>query len=459
MLEPLVNREIWSVHELTRYIKGQLEDNDILRDVWVRGEISNFTHHSRGHMYFTIKDEHSRILAVMFAGYNRFLRFQPKNGLKVIVRGEISLYERDGQYQLYVKEMQPDGLGNLYLAYEQLKVKLQSEGYFIQKRALPAYPRRIALITSPTGAAVRDMITTLKRRYPIVEILIIPVLVQGELSPTSIQNGIKHANQIDSIDLIILGRGGGSIEELWAFNDENVAKSIYYSRIPTISAIGHETDYTISDFVADRRAATPTAAAEIAVPHIRELLELVRYHRERVNLGIRRVLQHKYHQLERFKSSNVLRRPADQVKQHNQQLDHLTTRLKRFARQYPDIKKKHLVYLQRRVFLTNIPAKIEIQLEYVKSLNKQLYIRTQKQIDAKKIELAYLIQQLDSLSPLSVLKRGYTISLDQDKNIVSSVDQVSPGNLLYVQFKDGVVQSTIWGIEEEGSLWDKKSLK
>lgn len=456
MQEPSLNREVWSVNDLTKYIKGQLEEDRLLRDIWVRGEISNFKHHSRGHMYFTLKDAHSRILAVMFAGYNRFLRFQPKDGLKIILRGEISLYERDGQYQLYVKEMQPDGVGNLYLAYEQLKNKLQANGYFAQKRALPSFPQKTALITSPTGAAVRDMITTLRRRYPLVDILIIPVLVQGEFAPDSIQKGIQYANQIDSVDVIILGRGGGSIEELWAFNDENVALSIYHSRIPTISAVGHETDYTIADFVADKRAATPTAAAEIAVPHIRELYDFVRYNRERVNHALKRIVQRKQHQLERLQHANVLRRPTDQLKQHNQQLDRLTDRLKRLVQQYPDMKRKQLSFLHRRVFLINAPAKIENEMQYVERLKKQLYHRIHKQLEGKKIGLSFLIQQLDSLSPLSVLKRGYTLSFDQDKKIVNSVAQVSPGDLLYVQFKDGVVQSTIWGIDEEDSLWDKK---
>ena len=271
-------RLIYSVREITRRIKDLFEENNDLQDVWIRGELSNFTHHSSGHMYFTLKDENSRMRAVMFAGNNRFLRFIPKNGARVIIRGSITIYERDGQYQLYAREMQPDGIGSLYLAYEQLKEKLANEGLFDprNKKEIPLYPQTIGVITSPTGAAIRDIITTIRRRYPLGRILLLPVLVQGEQAAASISWAIAEMNRRMEADVLIIGRGGGSIEELWAFNEEIVARSIFHSQIPVISAVGHETDFTISDFVADIRAATPTAAAELAVPHMQELRENIR---------------------------------------------------------------------------------------------------------------------------------------------------------------------------------------
>ncbi|WP_231503503.1 exodeoxyribonuclease VII large subunit, partial [Paenibacillus sp. 1-18] len=251
----------------------KLETDQVLSDVWIRGEISNFTHHSSGHMYFTLKDEGSRIRSIMFATHNKRLPFVPKEGTRVIARGNVSVYERDGQYQFYATQMQPDGIGSLYLAFEQLKQKLDAEGLFdiARKRHLPAHPTTIGVITSPTGAAVRDIITTLQRRYPQAGIVLYPVLVQGKGAGPSIVKAIEAMNRMQDAQVMIVGRGGGSLEELWAFNEEAVARAIYASVIPVISAVGHETDFTIADFVADLRAATPTAAAELAVPHQGEL--------------------------------------------------------------------------------------------------------------------------------------------------------------------------------------------
>ncbi|WP_232282324.1 exodeoxyribonuclease VII large subunit, partial [Paenibacillus sp. oral taxon 786] len=255
----------------------KLESDQVLTDVWIRGEISNFTHHSSGHMYFTLKDADSRIKSIMFASYNQRLPFRPKEGTRVIARGNVSVYERDGQYQFYVTHMQPDGVGSLYLAFEQLKQKLEAEGLFApgRKRPLPRFPKTIGVVTSPTGAAVRDILTTLGRRYPQAAVILYPVLVQGKGAAPSIVKAIRTLNAMGEADVLIVGRGGGSLEELWAFNEEQVARAIYESAIPVISAVGHETDFTIADFVADLRAATPTAAAELAVPHTAELRALL----------------------------------------------------------------------------------------------------------------------------------------------------------------------------------------
>ncbi|EES72230.1 exodeoxyribonuclease VII, large subunit, partial [Paenibacillus sp. oral taxon 786 str. D14] len=274
---PLDQQRILTVKELNRYIRMKLESDQVLTDVWIRGEISNFTHHSSGHMYFTLKDADSRIKSIMFASYNQRLPFRPKEGTRVIARGNVSVYERDGQYQFYVTHMQPDGVGSLYLAFEQLKQKLEAEGLFApgRKRPLPRFPKTIGVVTSPTGAAVRDILTTLGRRYPQAAVILYPVLVQGKGAAPSIVKAIRTLNAMGEADVLIVGRGGGSLEELWAFNEEQVARAIYESAIPVISAVGHETDFTIADFVADLRAATPTAAAELAVPHTAELRALL----------------------------------------------------------------------------------------------------------------------------------------------------------------------------------------
>lgn len=266
-----------TVNALTKYIKRKFDADPHLQDCYVKGEISNFKQHSSGHMYFTLKDDKARLLAIMFASANRSMKFKPENGMQVLVSGDLSVYEASGQYQIYIKDMKPDGVGELFLAFEQLKAKLTEEGLFSpeNKLALPKYPKTVGVVTSPTGAAIRDIVSTIKRRYPIANILLLPALVQGDQAAASIAKAIKYANTTGKIDVLIIGRGGGSIEELWAFNEEVVARAIFSSKIPIISAVGHETDFTIADFVADLRAPTPTAAAELAVPHIDELIERI----------------------------------------------------------------------------------------------------------------------------------------------------------------------------------------
>ncbi|BCG60085.1 hypothetical protein PUR_35100 [Paenibacillus sp. URB8-2] len=283
----MAERKVYSIKDLNRYIRMKLDSDHVLSDVWIRGEISNFTHHGSGHMYFTLKDESSRIKAIMFASHNQRLPFVPKEGSRVIARGNVTVYERDGQYQFYATHMQPDGIGSLYLAYEQLKKKLEQEGLFAAelKRPLPRYPRCIGVVTSPTGAAVRDILITLRRRFPQVAIVVYPVLVQGKGAAPSIVKAIHELNAMGEADVLIVGRGGGSLEELWAFNEEAVARAIAASDIPVISAVGHETDFTIADFAADLRAATPTAAAELAVPHAAELAAQLRQQQRLLRQG------------------------------------------------------------------------------------------------------------------------------------------------------------------------------
>lgn len=290
--------EVYSVSQISDRVARLLQADAVLADVWVSGEISNFTHHSSGHMYMTLKDDASRLRAVMFQGANRGLRFRPESGMRVFAHGYVGVYRSGGEYQLYIDFMEPAGLGGLFLAFQQLKARLEAEGLFdpALKRSLPRFPKRIAVATSPTGAAIRDIITVARRRWPAVNIVIIPTLVQGDGAPASIASSIEQANALaeaggdDGVDVLIVGRGGGSAEELWAFNDETVARAIRSSRIPVVSAVGHETDFTIADFAADVRAATPSAAAELVVPDIVVYLRQVEVARARLARSVRRLI-------------------------------------------------------------------------------------------------------------------------------------------------------------------------
>jgi len=290
--------EVYSVSQITDRVARLLQADAVLADVWVSGEISNFTHHSSGHMYMTLKDDASRLRAVMFQGANRGLRFRPESGMRVFAHGYVGVYRSGGEYQLYIDFMEPAGLGGLFLAFQQLKARLEAEGLFdpALKRSLPRFPKRIAVATSPTGAAIRDIITVARRRWPAVNIVIIPTLVQGDGAPASIASSIEQANALaeaggdDGVDVLIVGRGGGSAEELWAFNDETVARAIRSSRIPVVSAVGHETDFTIADFVADVRAATPSAAAELVAPDIGVYLRQLETERTRLIRSVRRLI-------------------------------------------------------------------------------------------------------------------------------------------------------------------------
>lgn len=330
------NQQYLSVSALTKYIKRKFDVDPHLQNVYIKGEISNFKQHTSGHMYFTLKDEKARLLSVMFAANSKGMKFMPENGMKVLVKGDISLYEASGQYQLYVKSMAPDGVGDLYLAYEQLKKKLEAAGLFLaeHKKMIPQYPKSVGVITSPTGAALRDILTTIKRRYPIAKIIVYPALVQGNNAAKSIAKAISMANARAESDVLIVGRGGGSIEELWAFNEEIVAESIYDSDIPIISAVGHETDFTIADFVADMRAPTPTGAAELAVPHLNEILERLMNRKNRLTRSIREAVNFERTKLTRLERSYAFRYPHKMYEQKLEQLDRTKDRLLKTSTRY-----------------------------------------------------------------------------------------------------------------------------
>ncbi len=448
-------QRILSIKDLNRYIRMKLDSDRLLSDVWIRGEISNFTHHSSGHMYFTLKDEGSRIRAIMFASHNQRLPFKPKEGAKVIARGNVTVYERDGQYQFYATHMQPDGIGSLYLAFEQLKKKLEEEGLFAaeRKRPIPEFPETVGVITSPTGAAVRDIIITLGRRYPQAKVVLYPVLVQGKGAAASIVRAIRNMNDMDEADVLIVGRGGGSLEELWAFNEEPVARAIRESRIPVISAVGHETDFTIADFAADLRAATPTAAAELAVPHAAELQDRLRqFERLLKQLLLDRVKRSRQ-QLASLQRSPVLMHPRRYLLQHAERLDMLHMRLNGSIRASLNQSREKRLRIHHGLMRYH-PQE---QLSYAKKRNeasrKQLVALMQSILKHKQSQLRESVRHLDALSPLKVMARGYSLVYDEkEQHLIKSINDVQPGDLVQIKVSDGQLSCQVWGMKEDGQI-------
>ncbi|PLR99876.1 exodeoxyribonuclease VII large subunit [Bacillus sp. T33-2] len=439
-----------TVNALTKYIKRKFDADRHLHDVLVKGEISNFKQHSSGHMYFTLKDERARILAVMFSSNNRSMKFKPENGMQVLVRGDITVYEAGGQYQIYIKEMHPDGVGDMYLAYEQLKERLEKEGLFspIHKKKLPKYPETVGIITSPTGAAIRDILTTIKRRYPITNILIFPALVQGEQAARSIVNAILTANQRTDIDVLIVGRGGGSIEELWSFNEEAVARAIFSSTIPVISAVGHETDFTIADFVADLRAPTPTGAAELAVPHIDELMDRLLNSQSRLLRAMKEKLNVQQERLGRLKKSYAFRYPRRLYEQKLEQVDKWTESLKRGAGKLYETKTESYLQLHRRL-ARNHPE--ELRKEAVEShsrLTRSLNRAMAGILNEKRKEFSGKVSTLEALSPLKIMDRGYSLAYSGDGKLIKRTAQVKVDETIHVKLSDGNIECTVTNVEE-----------
>ncbi|MCA0970131.1 exodeoxyribonuclease VII large subunit [Halobacillus litoralis] len=446
-----MNDQYLTVTALTKYIKRKLSGDPHLKTVWLRGEISNFKHHSRGHMYLSLKDEKARIQAVMFAGQNRSLKFNPENGMNVLIKGEINVYEPMGQYQLYIKEMQPDGIGALYMAFEQLKEKLEKEGLFSvdRKKPIPTYPKHIGVITSPTGAAVRDIMTTIHRRYPIVPVTVLPVMVQGERTAKSVSNAIKYANEHMDCDVLIVGRGGGSIEDLWGFNEELVARAISESNIPIISAVGHETDTTISDFVADVRAATPTGAAELAVPSILELREQAKSLRQRLNRAMEVSQKERKQQLQRIQKSYAFKYPEQLMRQKEQDLDRTLEQLTRKMRDRLQQTSDRWTYLEKRLTQQRPDTKVQENREKLNQRTKQITGNFQQIVDRKKDRFRNNIEKLSLLNPLEIMKRGYAIPFTDHGEVVKSVSQVKKGQQLEVKLTDGHLNVEVLDKKEE----------
>ena len=392
--------QILTVTQLNTLIKEMLESEPLLSNICVRGELSNYKIYPSGHHYFTLKDRDSSLRCVMFKSSAQRLRFRPENGMSVTVSGRVSVYPRDGAYQFYCSGIMPEGTGDLQVAFEQLKARLEGEGLFdaSHKKPLPEFPTRIAIITSSAGAAVHDMIRILGARWPLAKVLLLPVRVQGVEAPPEIVGAIRYANEFQVADLIITGRGGGSIEDLWAFNDERVARAIYLSEIPVISAVGHEPDVTISDYVADRRASTPSNAAEIAVPDSRETRELLASYEIRSSQAMRKQLNALRERWKHLKSARVLSAPTAQFDNRRMELDRMRDRL--------------LAAEERNL-----------------SQRKERFVK--------------LTAALDAMSPLRVLARGYAIAADGDDRSVRSVEELSVGQTLRVHFFDGSAECTV----------------
>ncbi len=441
-----------TIQALTKYIKRKFDADPHLQHVHVKGEISNFKQHSSGHMYFTLKDEKARILAVMFARNTQSMKFKPENGMKVLVKASVSVYEQSGQYQMYVTEMRPDGIGDLYLAYEQLKQKLEAEGLFspAHKQAIPKYPDTIGIITSPTGAAIRDILITIKRRYPIAKIIIFPALVQGEAAAPSIVKAIGKANSMaaPSIDVLIVGRGGGSIEELWAFNEEAVANAIFSSKVPIISAVGHETDFTIADFVADLRAPTPTGAAEMAAPHMEELMERVLTRQARLIRSTKERVDKEKHRLGKMEKSYAFRYPKLLLDQKMEQLDKQNELLQRNIKKLLATNEDKHDVLVRRLKRSH-PQELLHQAEKDRiGLEKNL-IRNLNLIHQNKSQLFHsIIGKMDALSPLKIMERGYNLAYSPEGKLISSVKQVQENEQIELRLSDGTVEARVTSIKE-----------
>ena len=410
-----------SVSQLTRYIKYKIDNDQNLNEVFLKGEISNFKAHSRGHFYFTLKDENSRINAIMFASSTKKLKFVPQDGMKVLVTGKISVFEATGAYQIYVNDMLEDGIGNLYIAYEQLKKKLEDEGLFdpAHKKLIPKIPKRVGVVTAPTGAAIKDIISTIKRRFPLAEIYLFPSLVQGEDAKEDIVRQIKRAEDYN-IDTLIVGRGGGSIEDLWAFNEEIVARAIYDSNIPIISAVGHEIDFTIADFVADKRAETPTGAAEVAVPKLSELLSYLDQVKIRLNNTIINQVKKEQRRLSDITSRNIFKNPMSIYQTKEMIFDNIIERLKFSLTNLTNLKEKEFLRIKNSYVLQN-PYSL---------------------LDKKSNKYLQLVSKLETLSPLLTLKRGYTITKMNDK-VIKSVKKIKKDDVLNISFDDGNIDVSV----------------
>lgn len=439
-----------SVKALTKYIKRKFDADPHLEQVYVKGEISNFKKHSSGHWYFTLKDEYARILAVMFARNTATMKFKPENGMHVLVRGSISVYEMSGQYQMYVNEMLPDGIGELFLAFEQLKEKLEKEGLFAKdaKKPIPAYPQVIGIITSPTGAAIRDIITTIKRRYPMGKIVVIPALVQGKNASNSIADAIRRADEANVADVLIVGRGGGSMEELWPFNEEIVARAIHSSKTPIISAVGHETDITIADFAADLRAATPTAAAELAVPHAKELMELLMQKKSRLYHSMAAVIKTRRNHLNYMEQSYIFRNPHKLYEQKWQYLDRMRETL-HMAQQQIILQKTHQYGdFRSRLERTHPAGLLKISKEKAAAAKQRLQEQAHAVVKEKASDFSRITGTLDALNPLSILRRGFNIAYTEDGELLKSVQQGSVGEKLTLTLMDGSLECRIEDKEE-----------
>ena len=446
-----MSEEYVTVSALTKYIKYKFDKDPHLGRVYLTGEISNFRLRPT-HQYFSLKDENAIISATMFQSAFKKIQFRPEEGMKVLVIGKVSVFEKSGQYQINIEHMEPDGVGALYLAYEQLKKKLEAEGLFsLPKKPIPQFPKKIAILTSESGAVIQDIQTTVARRFPIVQLVLYPTVVQGVHAVNSILKNLDLVEQED-YDVVIIGRGGGSIEDLWAFNEEPVVRRVAELSIPVISSVGHETDTTLIDFVSDMRAATPTAAAEIATPVLMEIHQQLRNLQTRLEQALSRQLQIKRERMQALANASIFQNPERIYQVYQQRVDQLEMRLQQMMQQSVQQKRQQLVKNQHRLELGSPSRRVQTEKQALQYLAKRLEQAQGQLMKDKKQQFQRAIQQLDLLSPLKIMNRGYGI-LQQEETIIKSVDQLEVNQELTIQLVDGTVRSKVTSVEKGNQLW------
>ncbi|MCB5953151.1 exodeoxyribonuclease VII large subunit [Enterococcus sp. BWT-B8] len=442
-----MTQQYLTVTALTKYLKRKFDADPYLGRVYLTGEISNFRLRANAHQYFSLKDDRAKISAIMFKSAFQKLKFQPKEGMKVLVVGRISLYENGGSYQIYVEHMEPDGVGALYQALAELKEKLSKEGLFDGvKKPLPRYPKRIAIITSPSGAVIRDIITTVKRRYPIAQLVLFPTLVQGDQAAADIVRNIHRVEEEGTFDTMIIGRGGGSIEDLWSFNEEVVARAIFDTAIPVISSVGHETDVTVADLVADVRAATPTAAAELAVPVLSEELMRIRDKQSRLEQSFLYLLQQKNERYTRLKNSYVFLQPDRLYEGQAVKLDKMMQRLNQGMQAIYHERYQVSQQIISRLVQQNPTGRIREARQQVNFMSQRLTDRKDNYMSNQQKRLISAIQQLDLLSPLKIMGRGYSYTT-KNEIVVKSAEELSVNDKLTIHYVDGEVTAVIDSVE------------
>ena len=446
-----MSEEYVTVSALTKYIKYKFDKDPHLGRVYLTGEISNFRLRPT-HQYFSLKDENAIISATMFQSAFKKIQFRPEEGMKVLVIGKVSVFEKSGQYQINIEHMEPDGVGALYLAYEQLKKKLEAEGLFsLPKKPIPQFPKKIAILTSESGAVIQDIQTTVARRFPIVQLVLYPTVVQGVHAVNSILKNLDLVEQED-YDVVSIGRGGGSIEDLWAFNEEPVVRRVAELSIPVISSVGHETDTTLIDFVSDMRAATPTAAAEIATPVLMEIHQQLRNLQTRLEQALSRQLQIKRERMQALANASIFQNPERIYQVYQQRVDQLEMRLQQMMQQSVQHKRQQLVKNQHRLELGSPSRRVQTEKQALQYLAKRLEQAQGQLMKDKKQQFQRAIQQLDLLSPLKIMNRGYGI-LQQEETIIKSVDQLEVNQELTIQLVDGTVRSKVTSVEKGNQLW------
>lgn len=441
-----------TVTALTQYIKRKFDVDPYLGHVYLTGEISNFRMRPNAHQYFSLKDDKAKISAIMFKSAFNKIKFKPEEGMKVRVRGRVGLYEPSGSYQIYIDSMEPDGLGALYLAFEQLKAKLAKMGVFnLPKKPIPTFPKKIAIVTSESGAVIHDIMTTVQRRYPIVQLVLFPAVVQGDSAAATIVERLKQVNEIGDFDTIIIGRGGGSIEDLWPFNEEIVAEAIVQSKIPVISSVGHETDTTIADMVADQRAATPTAAAELATPVLRDVLQHIQDLSSRLYVAQNNLLSNYRKQVQKYSQNVFLQHPERIYQVYLQNVDILENRMQQAVTRQLNKHKEELWNYENQLVRLSPQGQINLDKNYVSNYVQRMNMTITSMINNKRNYFSKQTAALDSLSPLKTLSRGYAIATDDQGRVLKKASDYQKDQSINLRVVDGTITAVTKDISEENN--------